>query len=359
MRKAVFALSGAGLIAASILARLSSVSMPALPPAFTPAANPYPNGIYANGILESVQPAGQNTNVFPEVPGTVTQILVAEGQEVPKGTELLRIDDSVQRATVSQLKAAAESALSQLEQLRAQPRPESLAVAEAQVVAGRASVKTAEDAVEKQQTAFALNPKSVSKDSLDTALNAVALAEANLQVTMRQRDLIKAGAWIYDIRTQQRQYEALRDSYQSASALLFKYTLRAPRNGRVLAINTSIGGYVSAQGAYDSYTQGQTPVLVLGSEETLQVRCFVDEILLPRLPRTMSMKAQMAIRGSDVRIPLRFVRTQPIVSPKIELSNQRLESVDVRVLPIIFALTVPEHVTLYAGQLVDVYIGER
>jgi HlyD family secretion protein len=49
---------------------------------------------------------------------------------------------------------------------------------------------------------------------------------------------------------------------------------------------------------------------------------------------------------------------QPYVSPKIELSDQRLEQVDVRVLPVIFRLSKPETLQLYQGQLVDVYIGE-
>ena len=70
------------------------------------------------------------------------------------------------------------------------------------------------------------------------------------------------------------------------------------------------------------------------------------------------MKAQMSVRGSNVKIPLQYVRTQPLVSPKIELSDQRLERVDVRVLPVIFRLEKPKDLNLYPGQLVDVYIGE-
>jgi HlyD family secretion protein len=70
------------------------------------------------------------------------------------------------------------------------------------------------------------------------------------------------------------------------------------------------------------------------------------------------MQAQVSIRGSNVKIPLHYVRTQPFVTPKIELSNQRLERVDVRVLPIIFRLEKPKDLNLYPGQLVDVYIGQ-
>jgi HlyD family secretion protein len=100
------------------------------------------------------------------------------------------------------------------------------------------------------------------------------------------------------------------------------------------------------------------PVLVLGSHRHLNVRCYVDEILVPRIPSPAKIKAQMTVRGSAVKIPLEFVRMQPFVSPKIELSDQRLERVDVRVLPIIFRIKKPKDITLYPGLLVDVYIGE-
>jgi HlyD family secretion protein len=349
----------AGLLGGCALAYLSGVTQPPLPPAFSPAANPYPNGIYANGILESDQASGENINVYPEVLGTVKQILVAEGQEVKKGTVLLLIDDSIQRATAEQLESQAQAASTLLAELRAQPRKETLDVAEAQVVSAQAALKTAQDELDKQQAAYELNPKSISKDALDSAVNAVATSRANLEVAGKQRDLTKAGAWIYDIDNQERQYNALYKSYLSASALLSKYTIRAPKDGIVLAISPTVGSFISTQGAYDTYTQGMAPVLILGSPHAhLNVRCYVDEILVPRLPDPAKMKAQMSVRGSNVKIPLQYVRTQPFVSPKIELSDQRLEQVDVRVLPVIFRLETPKEVRLYPGQLVDVYIGE-
>jgi HlyD family secretion protein len=359
VRKLLFAFSFIGLLAGGVVAYLSAITQPPLPPAFSPATNPYPAGIYAEGILESDQTSGENINVYPEVAGTVKRILVAEGQEVKKGTVLVLLDDSIQKATVEQLQSQAQAASTLLEELKAQPRKENLDVAEAQVVSAQAALKTAQDALNKQQAAYEMNPKSISKDALDTAANAVATATANLEVACRQRDLIKAGAWTYDIQNQEKQYIALTKSAASASALLSKYTLRAPADGVVLAVNPTAGSFVSAQGSYDSYTQGMTPVLVLGGPHAhLNVRCYVDEILVPRLPNPAKMKAQMSVRGANVKVALEFVRMQPMVSPKIELSDQRLEKVDVRVLPVIFRLEKPKDVNLYPGELVDVYIGE-
>jgi HlyD family secretion protein len=357
--KVIFTVALIGVVGGCVAAYLSGVTQPPQPPAFSPATNPYPSGIYANGIVESDQPSGENINVYPEVPGTVKQILVAEGQEVKKGTVLLLIDDSIQKANVEQLQSQAAAASTVLEELKAQPRKETREVAEAQVSAAQAALKTARDALDKQKAAYDLNPKSISKDALDSAANAVAVAQANLEVAEKQCELIRAGAWAYDIQTQDRQHDALLKAHAAASALLAKYTLRAPRDGIVLAIRPTVGSFVSTQGAYDTYTQAMGPVLVLGSPHAhMNVRCYVDEILVPRLPDPSRIKAQMSIRGSNVRIPLQYVRVQPFVSPKIELSDQRLERVDVRVLPLIFRLEKPKELKLYPGQLVDVYIGE-
>lgn len=359
MRKIIFALSFLGLLAGCLGAYLFGITQPPLPPAFTPPTNPFPSGIYAEGIVESDQPSGENINVYPEVAGTVKKILVAEGQEVRKGSPLLLIDDSIQRATVEQQYSSWQAALTVLDELRAQPRKETLDVTIAQVDAAKASLKTAQDELLKQEAAYDLNPKSISKDALDSALNAAAVAKANLEVAQRNYDLTKAGAWIYDITNQEKQASALEKAYLSSSALLAKYTLIAPRDGVVMAVNVTPGSFVSNQGAYDQYTEGATPVLQLGSSQGwLNVRCYVDEILVPRLPGPSKMKAQMSVRGSNAKLSLEYVRVQPFVSPKIELADAKEERVDVRVLPVIFKVKKPVDMNLYPGELVDVYIGQ-
>jgi HlyD family secretion protein len=357
--KMVFIVSFIGALGGIAAAVLSGITEPVLPPAFNPAASPYPSAIYSEGIVESAQTSGENTNIYPEVAGTVKEILVSEGQQVKAGQPLLRIDDSIQKATAEQQGSSAEAAAALLRELKAQPRKETLDVADAQVLAAEASLKTAQDTLQKDQAAYEIDPRSVSKDALDSALNAAAVAKANLIVAKRQDALTEAGAWIYDIQNQERQQHALAKAYAASRALLGKYTLRASRDGVVLAINTIVGNYVSPQGSYDAYTQGADPVITLGSlPSSLHVRCYVDEILVPRLPLGCKMVAQMSIRGSDVKIPLEFVRVQPYVSPKIELSDQRQERVDVRVLPVIFKIKKSANVNLYPGELVDVYISE-
>jgi HlyD family secretion protein len=356
----IFVVSGIGLALALISAFISGRQPAPLPPAFSPAANPYGKGIYAEGIIESDQAHGENVNVYPEVPGTITEVLVSEGARVRKGDTLLRIDDSVQRATVEQLQAQAEAARTMLAELKAEPRRENLEVATAQVDNARANLKNAEDQLEKQERSFAIDPRSVSRDALDNARNARQIAATNLRVVDRQYALTKAGAWVYDIQNQEKQYIALSKAYASAAALLSKYTLRAPSDGIVRTIQATVGSYVSPTGAYDSYTQGMDPLMVMGSpDDNLQVRAYIDEILIDRLADPAKLAGEMFIRGTDKHVALTFVRVQPLVSPKIELSDARQELVDVRVLPVIFRFASPQSLHVYPGQLVDVYVSAQ
>jgi HlyD family secretion protein len=356
----IFIASAAGLALAIVSALLFSQQPSAQPPVFTPAGNPYAHGIYSNGIVESDQAQGQNINIYPEVPGPITRVLVQEGQTVHRGDPLITIDDSVQRATAEQHQAQAEAARAMLSELRAQPRREALAVSQAQVENARATFRNALEQLAKVERSHDIEPKSVSADALDNARNAERMAATNLQVIERQYQLTRAGAWSYDIQNAERSYAALQKAAQSAAALLAKYTIRAPADGVVLALSSGPGSYVSPQGAYDSYTQGYGPLIVMGLPQShLQVRAYVDEILLHELPPPGKIQAQMFVRGTDIRLPLTFVRIQPYVSPKIELSDARQERVDLRVLPMVFRFEKPKDLNLYPGQLVDVYVGAK
>ena len=352
-------LAAVGVIFAMLVAFLLNRPVKPQPPAFQPSANPYAHAIFANGIIESNQASGANINIFPEVSGPVVATYVTEGQAVHAGQPLFAIDASVQRATTEQESLAAKGALAALEGLKAEPRRETLAIAVAQAAQARANLQILARQRDKLQRSAALDARSVSHDALDTAVDAAKNAEALAAVAQRQLDLTRAGAWAYDIQNQAAQYAALSHTYSAGKALLGKFVVKAPSDGVVLALNAPVGGFVSTQGAYDSYTQANQPVAVLGgSAGTLAVRAYVDEILLAGLPRGDTIKAEMSIRGANKHIPLQFVRIQPYVSPKIELSNERQEQVDLRVLPVIFRFHTDPGFKLYPGEEVDVYISE-
>ncbi|MDR3554665.1 MAG: biotin/lipoyl-binding protein [Syntrophobacteraceae bacterium] len=355
--KLLIVLAVLGAAAGIISAYLSTSHKPPLAPLFSPARDPYVKGVYANGIIESYQSHASDIDIFPEVSGTVVKLPVIEGATVSRGTTILVLDYSVQKATVEQQKAQAAAALAMLNELKAQPRKETLAVSKAQVTAAQANLQAAKDDLALQQKSFSLNPRSVSKKQLIDAIDAAKVAEGNLGTAVKSYELTRAGAWIFDIQNQEHLYESLSKTWEAGKALLAKYTIRAPADGVVLSVNATLGSYVSTAGTYDTYTQGYTPAVVMArAQPWLQVRCYVDEILIPRLPPPSQMAARMFIRGSNISVPLEFVRLQPYVTPKIELSNERTEKVDVRVLPVLFRFKPPKDVHVYPGQLVDVYL---
>jgi len=291
--KIIFTIAIIGILAGLVAAYIFGLERKAQPPVFKPVSNPFESAIYANGMIESDLPSGENINIFPEVFGPITRVFVREGQPVSAGTPLFTIEDSVPRANME---------------------------------LAEANLKAARDQYDKRRAAYDVDPKSVSKDVLDTAEDTFIQATAALK---------------------------------AANALLQYYSVRAPVDGVVLAVNATVGGYVSSQGDYDTYTELFDPLVVMsGPQDYMDVRCYVDEILVSRLPSHWHVQAQMQITGTDVKVPLEFVRVQPYISPKIELSNEKQEQVDLRVLPVIFRFEKKDF-PVYPGQMVDVFIGQK
>lgn len=303
--RGLFVIAAAGILLGVISVFIYNETIKTQPPVSV-SYNPYETGIYATGIVESDQKNSSNINIYPEVSGTVAQIFVTDGQTVKKDTPILAIDDSIQREVVAK--------------------------DQAQIRYAEAGLINVQQQLEKTRQSYRLNPKSISKNTLDNAINAVKIAKENVNVAIGQ--------------------------YKADKALWDKYVIKSPIDGVIFRVVAAAGGYASPQGSYDTYTQGMLPTVQMGIVTPyLQVRCYLDEILTPRLPHPDHLTALMFIRGLNNKgIPLEFVNIQPFTIPNIELSDERNERVDVRVLPIIFRFTKPTDVNVFPGQLVDVYI---
>lgn len=268
--------------------------------------NPFQVGVNATGIVESDQVNGSNIVIYPEVSGRVTAIAIKDGALVKQGDLILNIDDSVQRQIVAR--------------------------DEAQIAAQEVNLRNAQQQYDKVNASYSVMKGSVSKNTYDNSINAVNIAKQNLSVAKAQ--------------------------YASDFATLAKYTLHAPVDGKIMRVVPAIGDYISPQGAYDIYAQGFQPVILMQTESAyLQVRCFLDEILVPNLPPTDKLQGQLFVRGKKTDgIPLEFSYLQPFTVPNTQLSDERQERVDVRVLPIVFRFKKPTTMAIYPGQLVDIHL---
>lgn len=175
----------------------------------------------------------------------------------------------------------------------------------------------------------------MSLNALDNAIYGANLAKDSIQIAEKQ--------------------------YLSDLALLDKYVVKSPIDGTILRIASTVGDYATTSGTYETYTQGFIPTITMGIVTPyLQVRAYLDEILVPKLPEPTKFKAKLFIRGMNNKsIDLEFSYIQPYTISNIELSDQRNERVDVRVLPIVFKFKKPTDIRMYPGQLVDVYIAGK
>ena len=199
-------------------------------------------------------------------------------------------------------------------------------VARANLEVARAQLTKAQDMLDRLKGVT--DQRAISQDDLRNRANDVLVAKA--ETAASEAALASAQA-----------------SQKQTEMLLDRLTVRAPRDGTVIQVNSREGEYASP-GAKNA-------PMVLGDLEQLQVRADVDEQNAPRVRPGSSAKAY--IKGDTVNaIPLTFVRIEPFVIPKQSLTGSSTERVDTRVLQVIFSLQRPADKPLYVGQQVDVFI---
>jgi RND family efflux transporter MFP subunit len=234
-----------------------------------------------------------NTNIGIPVSGLVAKVFVKEWDEVKAGSPLLRLDD---RDLQAQLKT----------------QQADLIVLKAEVEKARRPHKRAEKLL---------------------AANAIAEAEAE----SRRDEFVVAQARVESARTGIRQTEAL----------IKRLTVHAPIDGTVLQVHVRAGEYAMS---------GANPApILLGSINEFQVRADVDEQLAPRVKP--ESKAVGYLKGDTQNpIHLEFVRIEPYITPKRNLTGSSTERVDTRVLQIIYKFPNNIERSIYVGQQMNLFI---
>lgn len=272
-------------------------------PIVEPPRSPYEATVAASGIIEAVN---ENVRIAPPVAGLITKVFVAVGDQIKAGDPLLQLDDRDLRAQL----LARESAIPPMQ---------------AQIEEQKYRIGDLDTQLKRLQAIH--DRRAVSEDDLTRTWYALEMAkralrrhEATLKQTIAQRDETKL--------------------------LSERLTIRAPRGGAILQVNTRAGEYAMPGAA--------EPLFLLGDTQQLQVRADVDEV---NAPLVAPNAPGMAYLKGNTRhaIPLTFVRIDPYVVPKKSLTGDNTERVDTRVLQIIYRFDRPAF-PVYAGQQLDVFI---
>ena len=269
-----------------------------------PPSSSFEHSIAGSGLIEANT---RNIAVGSHVPGIVSRVFVAEGDEVPAGAPLFMLDDRSARADLT-------TAESNLAVLNAQ-------LAEAHVNLADQSDQLARVAGLKEGFAVTADRVARLRFAKSAASERVKVAEASIEEAQAR--------------------------LKSAQVTLEKLTVVAPTAGRILKLNTRAGEFVQA-GA------DNPPPLVMGNDKPLHVRVMLDENDLWRF--TSGAQATGALRSNkDVHFPLSFVRVEPYVIPKTSLTGASNERVDTRVLEVVYRIDSTD-APVYIGQQVDVFI---
>ncbi|MDJ0979359.1 MAG: efflux RND transporter periplasmic adaptor subunit [Erythrobacter sp.] len=255
-----------------------------------------------------VEPASEIIDIGTALPGLITDLRVAPGDRVKKAEVLFLVDDRSARAQLTEATAAIGEARA--------------AISEAQTA--QATAKQQLDLYDSLD-----DPAAVSRSEVIRAQGDYDAAKSRLSVAKASLAAARARA-------------------TSARTELGRLTVRAPIAGEILAVNIRPGEYVFTQGGNNS-----APFIQMGETNPLHVRIDVDENEAPRVKE--GAPAIVSPRGaSDRQVKATFVRAEPQVVPKRQLTNSAAERVDVRVLQLIYAL--PESDLFRVGQQVDAFI---
>ncbi len=124
--------------------------------------------------------ARREATVSAQITGTLTEVLIEEGEHVEAGQVLARLEDTAQRAAVDQAEAARRAAQAQLAQANAQLAQDRRDVARAEELVGRQLVSR--QAVELARTKVEAQAAQVETQRRQVEVAAAAVAAARVQL---------------------------------------------------------------------------------------------------------------------------------------------------------------------------------
>jgi len=314
----------------------ATVAPPSPPP--TPAVQ---GSVGAVGLVEA---SSENIAVSVPVQGMVTHMYVKAGDRVTQGQKLFSIDDRDLQAELGLRRSSLAMAQAKLDKLLRSPRPEEIPPAEAKVKEAEELYRDAD--VQLELIESVRDKRAIRDEDLLRRRIAVKTAEARLDQAKADLALLKAGAWQPDIEIARAEVNEAQRQVERVQADIGRTVVTAPITGEILQCKVRLGEYAQAG-------QLAQPLILMGATNQLNVRSDVDEQDAWRVKT--GAPAVASVRGdSSHRYRLRFVRFEPYVIPKKNLTGDSTERVDTRVLQVIFSLE--KNAPVYAGQQMDVFI---
>jgi HlyD family secretion protein len=269
---------------------------------------------------------------------------VKAGDQVRKGQMLFALDDRDVRAELALRESNLSLAKAKLARLEAAPRTEEIPPVEARVHEAEAQLSDAQ--VQLSNMESVRDKRAIRSEDLERRQRAVSIAEARLDEARSSLELLKAGTWKEDLEVARAELQQAESQTDRVRADLERLTVTSPIDGEILQCKVRPGEYAAAGPL-------EQPLILLGSTRRLNVRADVDERDAVRVKPGAAVVA--SVRGDAARqFRLSFVRFEPFVVPKKNLTGDSAERVDTRVLQVVYAIEPGAPVR--PGQQMDVLI---
>lgn len=183
-------------------------------------------------------------DVVPEVSGRIVELAVVDNQQVKQGDLLFRIDPRPYEASLAKAEASLAALDKQimLTQRSVNAQKYAASSVEATVAKARAAAKQASDTL--KRTEPLLSQGFVSAEDVDRARTAQRASEADLNAVLLQAQQAASAVSGVDALVAQR--VAVEADIALTKLHLEMATVRAPFDGRVISLKTSIGQFASA-----------------------------------------------------------------------------------------------------------------
>lgn len=305
---------------------------------------PFSSYISGVGIAEA---SSENMSIGAPLNRIVDKVLVKVGEKVNKGEILFTLENRDLKANVNEQQIAYNTALAKLKRLEAFPRPEDLAESEASLKKAQAALELAK---KQYDMVLALSdPRAISQEMRNQRLNNYQQAQAKYEQALSDLDKIKAGTWQPDLDIAKLEVERAKANTKRIETEIQRTIIRSPIDGTVLQIKIHEGESPSQD--------SRTPLMIIGDIDKLYLRVSINQLDIPNF--NSNAPAVAYPQGNiNKEYPLEFVRVEPYLVHKQNLTNEIIEKVDTRVLQILYLIK-KENPDIFVGQQMDVYIESK
>jgi len=240
----------------------------------------------------------------------VVALPVTQGSYVSKGTILIKLDDTLQKAQVSKAEAMLVQAQAHLEKLRNGVRVEEIAAARAKVAGAEALLIESESNYARSLNLIKQN--SISKSTLDKGLASRDTSLANLQSTKEQLHELMSGTREEDLRAAEANLEFFIASLESEKKRLADLTIKSTRNGILDNLPWNLGERVTLGSPLAIVLAGKAPFARVYVPERYRVKIKTGDKLTVHVDGL-----EQAITGT-----VRWIATEPAFTPYYALNQE-------------------------------------